>query len=175
MLGAPPRSPVFETLLQNLPRLLNNTIARAVRMHRPIDEWRVGGPEAWNRAVVAASTPLLMLPTKWIYPYDPERLPPPMETVARDALMWGEAKRTVGSGSWPAKALWNQLNAHLDQLSKERGVDVRDKEPSALQQCVWSRSTKVPAWKLVSFENRTPSPKPKLFVKWLEGLMSWRS
>ena len=44
VLGAPPRSPVLENLLEDLPALVNNTVGRAEKHQTRIDEWRVTGP-----------------------------------------------------------------------------------------------------------------------------------
>ena len=93
--------------------------------------------EAWNRAVEAAGKPVLVLPAKWIYPYDPQIMPPPMSTVAQQALMWGEAKRKPG-GKGIAPNFWAQLNKYMDRMKETSGSDVRDHEPTGRKQCTFA-------------------------------------
>ena len=62
--------------LPALPRLIDASDGT------PAEEWRVTGPEAFNRAVSAADRLITLLPSRWVYPYSNEAaVVPPMTDV----------------------------------------------------------------------------------------------
>eukprot|EP00966_Prymnesium_polylepis_P037240 864629-Prymnesium_polylepis.1 len=68
-MAAPPDAPLIKALLKHLPNLVRHALKESRTQGIKIEEWRVTGPEAWNRAFSASDDPVLMLPSRWIYPY----------------------------------------------------------------------------------------------------------
>ena len=118
LLAAPRHDSLIRRLLQLLPRLIDASDGT------PAEEWRVTGPEAFNRAVSAADRPITLLPSRWVYPYSNEAaVVPPMTDVRAAALTWGELKPML------ARTLWSGFVG-------DTRVNTRAEPPSADRQCV---------------------------------------
>lgn len=93
LLVAPAHDPELDRLLDQLPPLERDVERMAKKKKVDVNEWRVTGPEAFNRLVASSLKPIVLLPLRWLYPYHNNRWPPPPMRVVRDwGLTWGELK-----------------------------------------------------------------------------------
>ena len=109
VLGASKNDELMELLVtETIPRLLRAAVGTR---NVSLDEWRVTGPEALNRAfqTSANTRPVSVLPPAWVYPYPNTRRPPPMSAARSTGVMWGELKPRKSAALYdqlPAGAPW---------------------------------------------------------------------
>ncbi|KAL3922620.1 MAG: hypothetical protein SGPRY_004496 [Prymnesium sp.] len=130
LLAAGVNDSTITLVLRHLPMLVASATSESERLNVSVEEWRVTGPEAFNRGVARSPNPIVLLPNHWVYPYSPFGFPPPaMASVVNTGLTWGEIKK---NGPWYGFAkLWGQLNQTL-------GSQLEGRQPTGEQQCTWS-------------------------------------
>jgi len=152
ILAAGVNDSTLSLVLDHLPAFMRNALEQSAsinastkgRKRSPIlEEWRITGPEALNRAVARSKAPMLMLPTSWVYPYNPRQFPPPaMATLASQAVTWGEALKI---------APWHAFSRLWGSLTDTLGPQLAGNEPTGRKQCVWGgdNRTDLLSWHLV--------------------------
>ena len=159
ILAAGVNDSTLSLLLHHLPAFVKNALEQSAAINASIkgkrgkrspvlEEWRITGPEALNRAVARSKAPILLLPTSWVYPYNPRQFPPPaMNTLASQAVTWGEALKI---------APWHAFSRLWGSLTDTLGPQLVGNEPTGRKQCVWGpvNHTDLLSWRLVGHTAR---------------------